>query len=211
MVQGVRHLFFGPVVACSITPQWWTFRPKHVLSTGINLLGGEFIGWTIRKVVHPCRSNSLVDNPQADKSTIYTIILTYLIVERYPIRLLVVRVARLLRDKVELGHVVGVGAHLELAALGVQGELVEAHGADEGDVGGLAVHHRPTCVDPEAGQLGEHVDDLVGLEVVDEDVGDPEVLDKLQVHGDVLGVGRVVGVLRIHVQASLLYTLVNFF
>ena len=79
------------------------------------------------------------------------------------------------------------------------------HGADEGDVAGLAVHHSPTRVNPQAGQLWKNVDDLVGLEVVDEDVGDPEVLDKLQVHGDVLRVGGVVGVQRVHVQAPLLY------
>ena len=78
---------------------------------------------------------------------------TYLIVQRYSIGLLFVGVARLLGDKVELGHVVGVGAHLELAALRVQGELVEPHGADEGDVAGLAVHHSPTRVNPQAGQL----------------------------------------------------------
>ena len=37
-------------------------------------------------------------------------------------------------------------------------------------------------VDPQPGQLGEHVDDLEGLEVVDEDVGHPKVVDQLQVH-----------------------------
>ncbi len=68
----------------------------------------------------------------------------------------------------------------------------------------LTVHHRPARVDPEAGQLWKNIDDLVGLEVVDEDVGDPEVLDELQVHGDVLGVGGVVGILRIHIQPPLL-------
>ena len=29
---------------------WWSFCPKHVLSTGVNSLGGESIGWTISKV-----------------------------------------------------------------------------------------------------------------------------------------------------------------
>ena len=66
-----KVLVFGPVAACLIPPQWWTFRPKHGLSTWVNSLGGEFIGWTICKEVHPCRSNSLVDNPQVDKSTIH--------------------------------------------------------------------------------------------------------------------------------------------
>ena len=31
---------------------------------------GKVIHWTIRKVVHPCWTNSLVDNPQVDKTTI---------------------------------------------------------------------------------------------------------------------------------------------
>ena len=36
-------------------------------------MGGEFIGWTNRKVVHPCRSNRLVDNPQVDETTLHLI------------------------------------------------------------------------------------------------------------------------------------------
>ena len=42
---------------------------------------------------------------------------------------------------------------------------------------------------------------LVGFEVVDENVGHPEVLDKLEGHGDA---ARVVGVRRVYVQPSLL-------
>ena len=34
------------------------------------------------------------------------------------------------------------------------------HGADEGDVGGLAVQHRLVGVDPQAGHLGQHVNHL---------------------------------------------------
>ena len=33
-----------------------------------NMLGGEFGGWTIRKVVHPSRSNRLVDNPEVEET-----------------------------------------------------------------------------------------------------------------------------------------------
>ena len=36
-----------------------------------NPLGGESIGWTNRKVVHPNRSNSLVDNPEVEETTMY--------------------------------------------------------------------------------------------------------------------------------------------
>ena len=46
-------------------------------------------------------------------------------------------------------HVVGVTPHLELAPLGVQGEGVKQHGADEGDVGGLAVKDHFVVVDPQ--------------------------------------------------------------
>ena len=38
------------------------------------------------------------------------------------------------------------------------------------------------AVDPEAGQLGQDIDDLEGLEVVDEDVGQPQVMDQLEIN-----------------------------
>ena len=44
-------------------------RWPHCLTTGVNSLGGESVGWTIRKVVHPCRSNRLVDNPEVEETT----------------------------------------------------------------------------------------------------------------------------------------------
>ena len=37
-------------------------------------------------------------------------------------------------------------------------------------------------VNPQSGQFGEDIDHLEGLEVVNEDVGNPEVVDQLQVH-----------------------------
>ena len=38
------------------------------------------------------------------------------------------------------------------------------------------------AVDPEAGQLGQDIYDLEGLEVVDEDVGQPQVMDQLEIN-----------------------------
>ena len=40
-------------------------------------------------------------------------------------------------------------------------------------------------VHPEPGQLGENIDNLESLEVVDEDVGHPETVDQLKVHCNV--------------------------
>ena len=46
---------------------------KHHLPTSTkpvdNPVGGEFIGWTVRKVVHPTGSNRLVDNPEVEERT----------------------------------------------------------------------------------------------------------------------------------------------
>ena len=84
----------------------------------------------------------------------------------------------------QFGAVVGVRPNAELAGLRVKGELVEPHRADEGDVGGLAVQHVLVRVDPQARQLRQHVDHFVGFQVVDKNVRQPQVLDKLQVHGD---------------------------
>ena len=44
--------------------------------------------------------------------------------------------------------------------LSVQGEVVEDHGADEGDLGGLRVHDLLLGVHPQTRQLGQHVDHL---------------------------------------------------
>ena len=70
--------------------------------------------------------------------------------------------------------------------------LSKPHWAHDFDQGGLAVQHVLVRVDPESGQLGQDVDHLEGLEVVDEDVGQPEVLDKLHTgghHHSLRGVG----------------------
>ena len=75
-------------------------------------------------------------------------------------------------------------SHLELTPLSVQRELVEPHRTDERDVGGLRIEDDVSRRYPESGQLVQHVDDFVRLEVVDEDVGQPKVFDELEVHGD---------------------------
>ena len=75
-------------------------------------------------------------------------------------------------------------SHLELTPLSVQRELVEPHRTDERDVGGLRIEDDVGRRYPESGQLVQHVDDFVRLEVVDEDVGQPKVFDELEVHGD---------------------------
>ena len=87
--------------------------------------------------------------------------------------------------------------HLELADLRVKGERVKEHRADESYVSRLAEEkdfHRSEISDkkpvidplppiyPEAGQLGEDVDHPESLEVVDEDVRDPQAVDQLKVH-----------------------------
>ena len=70
MAQGVRHLFFDPVGGFNSVP-WWLFRPEHGFSTRVNPLVGEFIGWTIGKVVHPTGSNRLVDNLEVEETTMH--------------------------------------------------------------------------------------------------------------------------------------------
>ena len=70
--------------------------------------------------------------------------------------------------------------------------LCKPHWTHYFDQSGLAVQHVLVRVDPESGQLGQDVDHLEGLEVVDEDVGQPEVLDKLHTgghHHSLRGVG----------------------
>ena len=48
----------------------------------------------------------------------------------------------------------------KLQYLSVQREVVEDHGADEGDLRGLRVHDLLLGVHPQTGQLGEDVDHL---------------------------------------------------
>ena len=84
-----------------------------------------------------------------------------------------------------MNEVLGPALPLDLSEctnLRVQWEGVEAHGADEGDVRGLRVEDGVLGRDPQPRVLGQHLDHLERLEVVDEDVGQPQVLDQLQVH-----------------------------
>ena len=48
----------------------------------------------------------------------------------------------------------------------------------------MAAGHLLLSVYPETSKFGEDVNDFVGLYIVDEDIREPEVLHKLQVHGD---------------------------
>ena len=49
-------------------------------------------------------------------------------------------------------------------------------------MGGLAVVDPLVPVNPQASKLGENRNSLEGLEVVDEDVGNPETVDQLKVY-----------------------------
>ena len=75
-------------------------------------------------------------------------------------------------------------ANLEFTDLCVKGEGVKEHGADEGDVGGLAVEHGLLRGYPQAGQLRQHVDHFISLEIVNENIWNPEIFYKFQVHGN---------------------------
>ena len=87
--------------------------------------------------------------------------------------------------------------HLELADLRVKGERVKEHRADESYVSRLAekkkiftgrrIQTKPVIdplppIYPEPSQLGEDVDHPESLEVVDEDVRNPQAVDQLKVH-----------------------------
>ena len=74
--------------------------------------------------------------------------------------------------------------YLKLARLCVKRKGIKDHGTDEGYVGCLAVVYSFLGIHPQTCQLGQHFYCLESLEVVDEDVGHPELLDKLKVHGD---------------------------
>ena len=64
--------------------------------------------------------------------------------------------------------------YLKLTNLSVQREGVELHGADEGDVGGLAVVHPLPGIYPQSSKFGKDVDWLKSFQIVDEDIGNPE-------------------------------------
>ena len=73
---------------------------------------------------------------------------------------------------------------LFLSYLRVEGKRVESHRAYEGDMRGLRVHDVFTSRDPEPGVFAQHLDHLESLEIVDENVGQPELVDELEVHRD---------------------------
>ena len=49
-------------------------------------------------------------------------------------------------------------------------------------MGGLAVVHPLPGVYPQPSKLGQNINCLKGFQVVDEDVGNPEAFNQLQVH-----------------------------
>ena len=71
--------------------------------------------------------------------------------------------------------------YLKFAPLGIQGEGVKQHGADEGDAGGLAVVDPLLGVYPKTGKFGEDVNCFECLQVVDENIGNPKAFYQLQV------------------------------
>jgi hypothetical protein len=66
--------------------------------------------------------------------------------------------------------------------LRVKREGIKQHGADEGDVGGLAVVDPLPSVYPQSGQFRENINCLEGFQVVDEDVWNPQTFYKLKIH-----------------------------
>ena len=72
----------------------------------------------------------------------------------------------------------------DLTHLCVQWKRVKSHRADESDVRGLGVEDVVLRGDPEAGVLGQNLHDFESLEIVDENVGQPKLVDQLQVHRD---------------------------
>ena len=67
--------------------------------------------------------------------------------------------------------------NLKFTDLSIKREGVKEHGADEGDVGGLAVVDPLAAIYPQSSKLGENINSLEGFQVVDEDVGNPEAFD----------------------------------
>ena len=72
----------------------------------------------------------------------------------------------------------------------VEGKVIEPHGTPEGDVGLLAVQDLIPIDNEQSGKLGEHGQHVDPLEEVDVDVGNPELVDELDVH-------RHIGIIRI--------------
>ena len=69
-------------------------------------------------------------------------------------------------------------SHLQEAFLLVEGECVEAHGADEGDPGGEDVEHVLALADPQPLQLGERREGAEVLQVQHLHVGQPQLKKK---------------------------------
>ena len=72
---------------------------------------------------------------------------------------------------------------LSILHLSVKRKVVKPHGADEVYLRGLGVHDVLVPGDPQPGVPLQHAHHLECLQVVDEDVWQPEQVDQLQVDG----------------------------
>lgn len=66
----------------------------------------------------------------------------------------------------------------------VQWEGVETHWTDEGDVGGLRVEDVVVGSNPKARVLRQNLHHFERLEIVDEDIWKPELINQLQIDRD---------------------------
>ena len=76
----------------------------------------------------------------------------------------------------------------------VEGKVIEPHGTPEGDVCLLTVQDLVPVYNEQSSKLGEHGQHVDPLEEVDVDVGNPELVDELDVH-------RHIGIVRIRCGA----------
>ena len=96
--------------------------------------------------------------------------------------------------------------YLKFTDLLVEGKVIEPHGTPEGDVGLLAVQDLVPVDNEQSGKLGEHGQHVDPLEEVDVDVGNPELVDELDVHRHIGIVGIRGGALYTRLQPSVIRT-----
>ena len=66
----------------------------------------------------------------------------------------------------------------------IQGEGIEPHWANESYVSGLRVENVIICGDPQTSMFGQDLHHLKGLEVINEDIWKPQLVDQLQIDRD---------------------------
>ena len=96
--------------------------------------------------------------------------------------------------------------YLKFTDLLVEGKVIEPHGTPEGDVCLLAVQDLVPVDNEQSGKLGEHGQHVDPLEEVDVDVGNPELVDELDVHRHIGIVGIRGGALYTRLQPSVIRT-----